>query len=137
MMRLSTLNEDLARRFRQAPGENEARGIFEEIFRICARRIDRRWYALLENDQLALQLAAGELPQGFDFGGLSGKMDEKYFDAEDEGRDEESAAYFALARLISALSFAAAATDATGFSEAAYEAIMTLPNPKEDSATLL
>lgn len=136
-MRLSTLNEDLAQRFRQTSDTDDAPRLFEEIFRACARRIDSRWYALLENDQLALQLAAGELPQGFDFGGLSGKMDEKYFDAEDEGRDEESAAYFALARLMSALSFAAAATDADGFSEAAYEAIMTLPNPKEDSATLL
>nr|WP_200985118.1 hypothetical protein [Rhizobium rhizogenes]QCL09196.1 hypothetical protein pC5.7b_329 [Rhizobium rhizogenes]QCL09828.1 hypothetical protein pC5.8b_338 [Rhizobium rhizogenes] len=136
-MRLSTLNEDLARRFRQAPDENEARGIFEEIFRACASRIENRWHALLENDQLALRLAAGELPQGFDFGVLSGKMDERYFDAEDEGRDEDSAAYFALARLMSALSFAAAATDATGFSEATYEAIMALPNPKENSTTLL
>ncbi|MGV1767893.1 hypothetical protein [Rhizobium rhizogenes] len=136
-MRLSTVNEDLAQRFRQAPDTNDAQRLFEEIFRACARRIDNGWYALLENDPLALQLAAGELPQGFDFGGLSGKMDEKYFDAEDEGRDEDSAAYFALARLMSALSFAAAATDATDFSEATYEAIMALPNPKEDSATLL
>lgn len=92
---------------------------------------------MLETDQLALRLAAGELPQGFDFGALSGEMDERYFDAEDEGRDEDSAAYFALARLMSALALAAAATDATGFSEATYEAIMALPNPKEDSATLL
>ena len=136
-MRLSTVNEDLAQRFRQAPDANDARRLFEEIFRACVRRIESRWYTLLENDQLAQRLAAGELPQGFDFGALSGEMDERYFDAEDEGRDEDSAAYFALARLMSALSFAAAAMDPTGFSEATYEAIMALPNPQEDSATLV
>ncbi|KAA1184493.1 hypothetical protein FP026_03710 [Rhizobium tropici] len=136
-MRLSTVNEDLAQRFRRAPNTSDARRLFEEIFRACARRIQSRWYALLENDQLALRLAAGELPQRFDFGALSGEMDGRYFDAEDEGRDEDSAAYFTLARLMSALSFAAAAMDPTGFSEATYEAIMALPNPQEDSATLL
>ncbi|OCJ22047.1 hypothetical protein A6U89_33290 [Agrobacterium sp. B133/95] len=136
-IRLSTVNEDLAQRFRRAPDTSDARRIFEEIFRTCARRIENRWYALLENDRLALRLAAGELPQGFNFGALSGEMDEEYFAAQDEGRAEDSAAYFALARLMSSLSFAAAATDATGFSEAAYEAIMALPNPQEDSVTLL
>ncbi|GES47304.1 hypothetical protein RsS62_65560 [Rhizobium dioscoreae] len=136
-MRLSTVNEDLAQRFREVPNTNDARRLFEEIFRACTRRIESGWYALLENDQLARQLAAGELPRGFDFGTLSSEMDERYFDAEDEGRDGDSATYFALARLMSALSFASAATDATGFSEASYEAIMALPNPKEDSATLL
>lgn len=127
----------MARRFRKVINTAEAERLFKQIFQACARRIETRWYTLLENAELAEQLAAGELPQGFDFGTLSGEMDEKYFDAEDEGRDGESAAYFALARLMSSLSFAAAATDANGFSEAAYEAIMTLPNPKEDSATLL
>ena len=136
-MRLSTLNEDLARRFRQAPDENAARGIFEEIFRTCASRIDSRSYALLENDKLALALTADELPRGFKFAALSSEMDERYLDAEEQGRDEDSSAYFVLARLMSALSFAATASDPTGFSEAAYEAIMALPHPKEDSATLL
>ncbi|MBO9101281.1 MULTISPECIES: hypothetical protein [unclassified Rhizobium] len=135
--RLSTVNEDLAQRFRQSPDTKYARRLFEEIFRACARRIESHWYALLENDQLALQLAAGEPPEGLDFGALSGEMDERYFDAEDDGRDEHSAAYFALARLMAALSFAAIATDAPGFSEATYEAIMALRNPLEDSTTLL
>jgi hypothetical protein len=134
---LSTINEEIDKRFQKATDTAEAERLFGRIFQACARRIEARWYALLENDQLAQWLAAGELPQGFDFGALSGEMDERYFDAEDEGRNEDSAAYFALARLMLAVSFAAAATDATGFSEAAYEAIMTLPSPKEDSAMLL
>ncbi|NTG20662.1 hypothetical protein G6L00_09490 [Agrobacterium rhizogenes] len=136
-MRLSTINENIAQRFRRASDTNDARRIFEEIFRACARRIENRWYVMLENDQLALQLAAGELPRAFDFVALSGEMDEKYFDAEDDGRDADAVAYFALARLMSALSFAVAASDIAAFSEATYEAIMALPNPKEDSAALV
>ncbi|NLS19412.1 hypothetical protein HGP16_23005 [Rhizobium sp. P40RR-XXII] len=136
-MRLFTVNENLARLFRHASDTKDAQRIFEEIFRACARGIESHWYVLLENNQLAAHLAAGELPQGFDFNALSAEMDEKYFDAEDEGRDEDSTVYFALARLMSSLSFSAAATDTIGFSETAHEAIMALPNPKEDSATLL
>jgi hypothetical protein len=136
-MRLSTVHENLARRFQQAPDPNDARRIFEKVFRACARRIESRWYALLRNEQLALRLAAGELPEGFDFNALSAEMDAKYFDAEDQGRDDDSAAYFTLARLMLALSFAATAADAAAFSEATYEAIVTLPNPKEDSAAFI
>jgi len=136
-MRLSTVNENLAQRFRQAPDTNDARPIFETVFRACARKIESRWYALLRNEQLALRLVAGELPESFDFNALSAEMDAKYFDAEDQGRDEDSVAYFTLARLMSALSFAATASDVAAFSEATYEAIMTLPNPEEDSAALI
>lgn len=98
-MRPSTVNEDLAQRFRQAPEANNARRLFEEILRACVRRIETP-LILLENDQLAKRLTAGEPSQGFDFGALSGEMDERYFDAKVEGRDEDSAAYFALARLM-------------------------------------
>src|SRR5215475_1260165 len=128
-MRLSTINEDLVQRFRQAVDTNDTRRLFEEIFRLCACRIEGHWFALLGNEQLALQLTAGELPQGFDFNALAAAMDETYFNAEDERLDEGSVANFPLARLMSTLSLAAAATDAHAFSEATYEAIMTLPNP--------
>lgn len=134
---MSTINEEIERRFQNVTDTAEAERLFGRIFQACAGRIEARWYVLLGDDQLAQRLAAGELPVGFDFGALGGEMDERYFDAQDEGRDEDSAAYFALARLMSALSFAAAATDATDFSEATYESIMALPNPKEDLATLL
>jgi hypothetical protein len=137
LKRLSTINEEMERRFRKVTDTADAERLFEQIFQACARRIEARQYMLLEDAELAKHLVAGELPQGFDFGARSRKMDERYFDAEDEGRDEDSATYFALARLMSALSVASAATDATSFSEATYEAIMALPNPKEDSVTLL
>jgi hypothetical protein len=75
-------------------------------------------------------LSNGTLPQGFDFSFLSLEMDEEYFQAQDAGRGEESAAYFALSRLMSSLAFAEAATEAEAFSDAIYEAIMTLPDPE-------
>jgi hypothetical protein len=40
---------------------------------------------LLEDAELPEHLAAGNLPQGFDFDALSAEMDKKYFGAEDEG----------------------------------------------------
>lgn len=70
------------------------------------------------------------MPEGFDFAEISRWLDEKYFDAEDEGRDTDAAAFFALARLISALSFADSAVVPADYSEAAYEAIMSLPDPQ-------
>jgi hypothetical protein len=82
----------------------EAERLFGRIFQACARRIEARWCALLEDAALAAHLAVGELPHGFDFDAQRAEM---------EGRSEKSVAYFALARLMSALSFAVAATDAT------------------------
>lgn len=136
-MRLSTINKNIAGRFLQASDTNGARRIFEEVFQVCLRSMKNVRYDLLDNDRLAMLMAAGERPQGFDFSLLSAEMDEKYFDAEEDGRDGEAAEYFALARLMSALSFAATATEIAAYAEATYEALMALPNPKEDSAELL
>ena len=61
-MRPSTVNEDLAQRFRQAPDANNARRLFEEILRACVRRIETP-LILSENDQLAKRLTAGEQAQ--------------------------------------------------------------------------
>ena len=91
----------------------EAERLFGRIFQACARRIEARWCALLEEAALAEHLAADELPHGFDFDAQRAEMDKEYFGIEDEGRVEMSVAYFAHARLMSALSFAVAATDAT------------------------
>lgn len=136
-MRLSTINKNIVGRFLQASDTNDARRIFEEVFHACLRRMKNVRYDLLDNDRLAILMAAGERPQGFDFSLLSAEMDEKYFDAEEDGRDGEAAEYFALARLMSALSFAATATEIAAYAEATYEALMALPNPKEDSEELL
>ncbi|UEQ85935.1 hypothetical protein [Rhizobium sp. AB2/73] len=127
----------MAKLFRQTSDTNGARQIFEEVFHACLRTMKNVRYELLENDRIAILMAAGKRPQGFDFSLLSAEMDKKYFDAEDDGRDEEAAEYFALARLMSALSFAAAATEIAAYAEATYEALMAFPNPKEDSEDLL
>lgn len=136
-MRLSAINENMAELFRQASDTNDARRIFEEVFQSCLRRMKNVRYDLLENDRLGILMAAGERPQGFDFSLLSAKMDEKYFDAEEGGRDGEAAEYFALACLMSTLSFAATATELAAYAEATYDVLVALPNPKNDSEDLL
>ncbi|MDK4715930.1 hypothetical protein [Rhizobium sp. CNPSo 4039] len=130
-MRLSTINENLAALFRQVSDTNDARQIFEEIFQACLRRMKNVPYDLPENDRLAILMAAGERPQGVDFSLLSAEMDEKYFDAEEGGRDGEAAEYFPLARLMSALSFAVTANEIAAYAEATYEALMALPIQKK------
>jgi hypothetical protein len=135
--RLSTVNKIFARRFQHASDVDEARQFFEQIFLACARRIESSWFSLLGNDDLALRLTAGELPQGYNFDALSAEMDRRYLDAEDGGRARDSAAYFTLARLMSSLSLAATSNDVAAFSEAAYEAVMALPDPAVDSLALV
>ena len=130
IMRLLTLNENLAHRFVTSQDADAARKIFENIFHACIDRCEDDMFVLLEHEDLIEAMKSGIVPENFDFQRLSNIMDENYFDAEDDGRDTDAATYFSLARLMSALSFATNATEYTSFADAAYEAIMALSDPQ-------
>ena len=129
-MRLSTLNEALATCFVESSDVRGARRGFEAIFFECVGDVDAADWGLLDEEAVARALRSGNGPGDGDFAALSDRMDSAYLDAEDEGRDDAAGAYFRLARLMSALDFAQNATTAVGFAEAAYEAIMSLPDPR-------
>lgn len=129
-MRLKTINTHLALRFQEISDVVDARLIFEDTFRRCVNASDVNVFSQLEIPDIENIIVSEGIPEGYDFQKISDAMDEKYFDAEDEGRSSDAFTYFSLARLMSALSFAAAATEATDFAEATYEAIMSQPNPQ-------
>lgn len=129
-MRLETINTALARRFQVTSDAGEARRTFEAIFYACISQGDDSIFSYLEDVDTARGLRAGVLSDDFDFEQHVASLDEEYFDAEEEGRNEDAAAYFALARLVSALSFARSAHAPDEYADAAYEAIMSLPEPQ-------
>lgn len=129
-MRLETISTALARQFQAASHAEEARRKFESIFHACVSQADERIFSLLDTADVAQGLRAGSLPDGFDFERHIAQLDDKYFDAEEDGRNDDAAAYFALARLFSALSFSNSASGLEGYAEAAYESIMSLPDPQ-------
>ncbi|TRW95909.1 hypothetical protein FNJ84_13725 [Paracoccus sp. M683] len=130
-MRLGTLNQSLAAQFSDAADLAQARHQFEIIFRFCAGRIDRRWFQRLGDNELATALQSGTGLPGRDFSKIAEDLDGSYFDAEDAGNNDDAQLYFSLARLASAIAFALSASSPAGYAEAAYEALMAMPNPDE------
>ncbi len=101
-MRLGTISEDLAGRVSTSSNPET---IFEVVFWQCARQLSAADFELLDNPALEQQLKENVLPKEGRFFSLRDELDEKYFDAEDQGQLELSGRYFALARLVSALDF--------------------------------
>jgi len=129
-MRLKTINKALATRFDELDNLVEAQRIFEAVLHACIKASDANLFVRLKRPDIENVLMSGGIPEGHDYRQISDEMDEKYFDAEDEGRTDDAFYYFTLARLMSALSFAAEATKVSDFSEATYEAMMSLPDPQ-------
>ena len=129
-MRLETISTALAQRFQAISDADEAMRIFLGIFYACISKADDSIFSYLDNADMARGLRTGVLSEGFDFERHVASLDDKYFDAEEEGRNDDAAAYFTLARLFSALKFARSAVAPDEYAEAAYEAIMSLPEPQ-------
>ncbi len=66
-MRLSTINDALARRFQEVQDMDEARRIFESVFHKCVSHSDTTILSFLSNSHLEKALVSAGLPEGFDF----------------------------------------------------------------------
>lgn len=129
-MRLVTVNLALARRLQAIEDTDETRRIFEDVFRACVRQMDAELFAYLGDVLIEESLKMGRMPERFEFEQNIDWLDNRFSMAEREGRNEEAAAYFSLARLMSALFFARRAKVPADYAEAVYEAIMSLPEPQ-------
>lgn len=128
-MRLDTISKNLSLRLSQS---QDPASLFEDVFWRCAAQIDPKDFDLLDDPELAKQLASCMLPlEGNGFTSLSDRLDEKYFNAEDENDLEISGRYFALARLMASLGFYYRSQSTEDLGDAIYEAIMSTPNPNE------
>lgn len=136
IMRLTTLNPSLAKRFAEADTVPEAQMLFERLFFVCFKQRNTDGDVFFGNPALIAQLRAGAIPAHADFERLRNELDARYFDAGDAARDNESQYYFAWARLMAALCCAQSARSTHNFAEAAYEAIMSLGEPFTAAASL-
>ncbi|MDO5642928.1 MAG: hypothetical protein Q4G26_11175 [Paracoccus sp. (in: a-proteobacteria)] len=105
---------------------NSACALSRTIYQLCRNQFDAR---ALINPEVRRILEEGE-NAAIDYDPLIDALDQGYFDAEDAGEGEKAAALFSAARLISARKFTALARHPSDYAEAAYEAIMSLPDPQ-------
>jgi len=127
-MRLETISKGLASHL--LASSNPA-SVFEDVFWQCAKQLPQTDYRLLDNPDLERQLKENVLPKDGSFSSLKDQLDERYFDAEDQGQLELSGRYFALARLMAALDFYQRYRSTDDLGDAVYEAIMSTPDPSD------
>lgn len=129
-MRIITVSKQLDLKFRETDNIGEAEKLFKKVFFECVQKLDKDSDGLLGDCDLIADLRLGRISDHTDFLQICNKMDDKYFNAEERGQSELSQQYFSLARLMAALSIAKHAKNISDFSEASYEAIMSLKDPQ-------
>lgn len=132
-MRLSTLNAELDKQFKESKDLKASRIIFENIFNKCLENIDVNIFMLIENDVVRRELISGFIPRGYNFKLMGDEFDNKYFDCEDAGNFIDSSKYFSLARIMFSLYMYESANTNEDYSEAAYEIVMSQSSPRDFS----
>jgi hypothetical protein len=132
-MRLTSLNKNLSNIFEESSNIHKSELAFKSIFQECMLEFEKKNFNIIDNKNHYEDLINGREPEGIDLKSMVEEMDAKYFDAEDEGNFEQAGAYFALARLMSAISLSNKPRNSSDYAEAAYEVLMSLPNPQAAS----
>lgn len=126
-MRLESISETLAGKFAAMNEVSAARETFEEIYRDCVARLSENVFDRVQDLQLRDALITGKLTQFADLASSAEKLDDAYLLADEKQDIADASEFFTLARLASALVFANQAQTTSDYAEAAYEAIMALP----------
>lgn len=126
-MRLRSVSERLANQFASTNEMSAACKLFEGIYSECVARLSQNIFDRVQDSQLRSALVTGNFTDFADLASSAQELDEAYLLADEQHTIVDAGELFSLARLASALAFASHAQATSDYSEAAYEAIMALP----------